>query len=74
MPIDERPAIDVAATASGGATTAPRANATANGTGSSSQVISPIPSAVITTSSTERKAIGRRWVRKSMIEERIAVA
>ena len=49
-----RRAIDVAATASGGATTAPRANATANGTCKISQVTSPTPSAVMITRSTER--------------------
>ena len=65
-------AIDVAATASGGATTAPRARATGKVTGRSHQVTTPTPSAVISTSSTDRYAIGRRLCRKSMIEVRIA--
>ena len=49
-----RRAIVVAATASGGATTAPKANASANGTGRMSQVIRPIPRAVTMMSSTDR--------------------
>ena len=48
----------VAATASGGATTAPSANAAANGTGSSNHVTRPTPSAVKITSPTERKPMG----------------
>ena len=46
--------VEVAATASGGATTAPSAKATANGTGRMSQVTNPTPSAVTTTNRTER--------------------
>ena len=49
-----RRAIVVAATASGGATTAPKANARAKGTGRISQVIRPIASAVTITSRTDR--------------------
>ena len=49
-----RRAMDVAATASGGATTAPSAKASANGTGRMSQVTNPTPSAVTTTNRTER--------------------
>ena len=69
-----RRAIVVAATASGGATTAPRVNATAKLTGRISQVIRPMPSAVTTTSSTERLAMDRRFARKSITEVRIAAA
>ena len=69
-----RRAIVVAATASGGATTAPSVNATAKLTGRISQVIRPTPSAVTTTSSTERPAMGRRFARKSITEVRIAAA
>ena len=53
-----RRAMAVAATASGGATTAPSANAAANGTGSSHHVTRPTPSAVKITSPTERNADG----------------
>ena len=49
-----RRAMVVAATASGGATTAPKANASANGTGRISQVITPMPRAVTITSRIER--------------------
>ena len=49
-----RRAIEVAATASGGATTAPSANATANGMGRISQATSPTPGAVTTTNRTDR--------------------
>src|SRR6478752_2567152 len=65
-----RRAIVVAATASGGATTAPSANAAANGTGSSSQVTRPTPRAVNTTRPTERNPIARRLSRKSTSEQR----
>ena len=52
MPI--RRAMVVAATASGGATTAPKAKANANGTGRMSQVIRPMPTAVTITSRIDR--------------------
>ena len=69
-----RRAIDVAATASGGATTAPSANATAKSTGSSHQVIRPTPSAVTTTNITDNEMMARLLARKSITEVRIAVA
>ena len=49
-----RRAMVVAATASGGATTAPKAKASANGTGRINQVINPMASAVTSTSDTDR--------------------
>jgi hypothetical protein len=69
-----RRAIEVAATASGGATTAPRANATAKSTGRIHQVIRPTPRAVTTTSSTDSEMIERLLARKSITDVRIAVA
>ena len=56
----------VAATASGGATTAPIASAAGQPTpGSSSCTSQPIPSVVKTTRPTERSRIARRWALKS---------
>ena len=69
-----RRAIVVAAMASGGATTAPKANATGKLTGKISQVIRPTPKAVTTTSSTESCAMDRRLARKSITEVRMAAA
>lgn len=69
-----RRAIEVAATASGGATTAPSANATANGTSRTSTANSATPSAVTTTSNTDREAMDRRLARMSMIDVRMAAA
>jgi hypothetical protein len=64
----------VAATASGGATTAPSANATAKGTGSISHETSPTPAAVNRTSPTESPAMATRWALRSISEVPIAVA
>ena len=50
--------------ASGGATTAPKANATGKLTGKISHVIRPTPKAVTTTSSTESCAMDRRFARR----------
>ncbi len=69
-----RRAMEVAATASGGATTAPSANAAGKPMGRIHQVISPTPSAVTTTRSTERAPIARMLARKSISEVRMAVA
>jgi hypothetical protein len=66
--------MEVAATASGGATTAPKAKATAKSTGRISQVIRPMPSAVTTTNPTDRAPIDRLFARKSITEVRIAAA
>ena len=55
-----RRATEVAATASGGATIAPRARARAKGIGSSSQATSPTPSAVNSTRPTERLRMATR--------------
>ncbi len=63
-----RRATAVAATASGGETMAPRATASANGMGSSSQATTPTPSAVKRTSPTDRLRILARKVRMSMSE------
>ena len=69
-----RRAIEVAATASGGATTAPSANATGKGTGRISQVIRPMPSAVTTPRAPESPALARRFARKSITDVRMAAA
>ena len=69
-----RRATAVAATASGGATTAPSANATANGTSRSHHVTSPTPAAVKSTSPTDRPRIGVQLARKSTSDVRIAAA
>jgi len=61
-------AIAVAETASGGATTAPRANATASGTGRSHQTTTPTAKTLTMTSPTDSKAMGRALRRKSMSE------
>ena len=60
--------------ASGGATTAPKANATGKLTGKISHVIRPTPKAVTTTSSTDNCAMERRFARKSITEVRMAAA
>ena len=69
-----RRAIVVAATASGGATTAPSANATAQSTGSTACTITATPAAVNSTSPMLSSAIGRLFVRKSTSDVRIAEA
>ena len=69
-----RRATAVAATASGGATTAPRAKATANGTGSSHQVTSPTPAAVKSTRPTDSARIELVLARKSTSDVRTAAA
>lgn len=60
--------------ASGGATTAPKANATGKLTGRISHVIRPTPKAVTMTSNTDNCAMERRFARKSMTEVRMAAA
>src|SRR6476661_32560 len=69
-----RRATAVAATASGGATTAPRAKATANGTGISHHVTRPTPAAVNSTSPTDSARIDVVLARKSTSEVRTAAA
>ena len=63
-----RRATAVAATASGGATIAPSATASANGIGSRSQATIPTPTAVNSTRPTERLRIAARCVRTSSSE------
>ena len=72
--IPTRRAIAVAATASGGATTAPRASAAGQPIGSSQCATAPTASVVTMTSTTESSTIGRVLARKSMSEVRIAAA
>ena len=68
-------AIAVAATASGGATTAPIAIAASQGMpGSKAWTRTPTPRVVNTTSPTESSKIARRWVLKSTRDVWIAVA
>ena len=67
--------IAVAATASGGATTAPIASAASQEMpGSSAWTRTPTPSVVKTTSPTESSRIARRWALKSTSDVWIAVA
>jgi hypothetical protein len=67
--------IAVAATASGGATTAPMARASAQGrSGSSSLVTAATPTVVKTTSPTESSRIGRRLALKSASDVLCAAA
>ena len=56
----------LAATASGGATMAPRANAAANGSGSSAHASRPIPAAVNSTRPIDSQPIADRLSRKSI--------
>src|SRR5699024_4348597 len=72
--IPTRRAIDVAATASGGATTAPSASAAVRGTGRIHHATRPTPMVVKTTSPTESKPIGRLLRRKSISDVRMAAA
>ncbi len=69
-----RRAIAVAATASGGATTAPSAKPTASLTSSIAQTTRPTPTVVNSTSPTLSSAIGRRYVWKSINDVRIDAA
>ena len=69
-----RRATAVAATASGGETTAPKASAAASGIGSSHQVSRPTVSMVNSTSATARSPIGRMFARISTRDVRIAAA
>jgi len=69
-----RRAIDVAATASGGATTAPSARAAARGTGRTHQTSSPMQIVLKITSPTESSMIGRTLRRKSTSDVRMAAA
>ena len=69
-----RRAMAVAATASGGATTAPNATAAANGMGSSSQATRPTVNVVKITSPTARKPIARRLAEMSTRDVRMAAA
>ena len=69
-----RRAIVVAATASGGATTAPSANATAQPTGRTACTSTATPAVVNSTSPTLSSAIGRLFVRKSTSDVRMAAA
>ncbi len=69
-----RRATEVAATASGGATMAPRASARANGMGSSSQATTPTPRAVKSTSPTERLRMAPRCALTSSREVDSAAA
>ena len=62
-----------AATASGGATTAPSAIAIANGIGSHNQATAPTVKVENSTKPTDSSAIGRRFALKSTSEVRIAV-
>jgi hypothetical protein len=64
----------VAATASGGATTAPTANATPKGMPSTHMRKPPTPSAVKSTRPTERLTMTPLLLRKSTSEVRIAAA
>ena len=64
----------VAATASGGPTTAPRAKATANGMWSSAERKIPTPSAVKSTRPIDRLRMAARLVRKSTSEVEMAAA
>ena len=63
-----RRATEVVATASGGATIAPRASASAKEIGSNSQATSPTPSAVKSTSPTDRLRMAPRCARTSSSE------
>ena len=69
-----RRAIVVAATASGGATTAPNANAGAHSIGNTACSSTATPAVVNSTSPTLSRAIGRRFARKSTSDVRIAAA
>ena len=69
-----RRATEVAATASGGATIAPRASASANGIGSSSHATTPTPTAVKSTSPTERLRMAPRCAVTSSSEVDSAAA
>jgi hypothetical protein len=69
-----RRAIAVAATASGGATTAPSAKAGAHPIGSSHHASAATPTVVNTTSPTDNRPIGRRFCPKSISEVRRAAA
>ena len=69
-----RRATDVVATASGGATIAPRASATAKEIGSNNQATSPTPSAVNSTSPTDRLRMAPRCARTSSSEVDSAAA
>jgi hypothetical protein len=69
-----RRAIVVAATASGGATTAPRANATAHSTSITACTITAVPAVVNSTRPTLSSAIGLLFVVKSTSDVRIAEA
>jgi hypothetical protein len=64
----------VAATASGGATTAPRAKATAQSTGITACTITAVPAVVNSTRPTLSSAIGRLLFVKSTSDVRIAEA
>jgi hypothetical protein len=70
-----RRAIVVAATASGGATTAPSARPAASGTpGTTAQTTTPTSTAVNTTAPTARMPMACRLARKSTRDVRIAAA